>query len=81
MTMRSPDIILGNGLVTESSSTSFPDESISLDGERVLASIYFTENKMISQALHTDFSTDVDEYLNELEKYEVAYLIKSDFSK
>ncbi|WP_262176455.1 hypothetical protein [Saccharococcus sp. Marseille-Q5394] len=55
-------------------------ENNSIEGEVVLASIcYSTDGHMSS--LTTDFYQDVDGYMNELENYDVVYLLKAEFNK
>ncbi|MGN7387905.1 hypothetical protein [Sporosarcina sp. SAFN-015] len=55
-------------------------ENNSIEGEVVLASIcYSTDGHMSS--LTTDFYQDVDGHMNELEKYDVVYLLKAEFNK
>lgn len=59
---------------------SFQEVNNSVEGEVVLASIcYSTDGHM--RSLTTDFYQDVDSHMNELENYDVVYLLKAEFIK
>jgi hypothetical protein len=51
-----------------------------VEGEVVLASICYSSGGMMS-SLPTDFYKDVDHHIDELEKYDVVYLLKTEFKK
>lgn len=52
----------------------------SIDGELLLANIGYSIGGSMS-SLSTDFYEDFEAHLNELEKYDVAYLLKAEFKK
>lgn len=57
---------------------SFQEENKSIEGEIVLASIcYLSDGHM--RSLTTDFYNNVDDHMNELENYDVVYLLKAEF--
>lgn len=58
----------------------FPGEDILIEGEMVLGSICYSNGTQID-TLNSDFYQDVDGHINELEKYDVVYLLKADFMK
>ena len=58
-------------------SANFPGESISIEGEVVLASICYSNDGSMS-SLTADFYQDVDGHINELEEYDIVYLFKAD---
>ena len=55
-------------------------ENNSIEGELVLASICYSSDGHMS-SLTTDFYQDVDGHMNELENYDVVYLLKAEFNK
>lgn len=58
----------------------FQEENITIEGEALLASICYSNDESMA-SLTTDFYKDVDGHLNELEDYEVVYLLKTEFIK
>ena len=56
------------------------EENNSIEGEVVLASICYSSDGSMS-SLTTDFYKDVDGHMNELEDYDVVYLLKAEFNK
>ena len=56
----------------------FQEENNSIEGEVVLASICYSSDGRMS-SLTTDFYKDVDGHMNELEDYDVVYLLKAEF--
>lgn len=51
-----------------------------VEGEVVLASICYSSEGTMS-SLTTDFYKDVESHIDELKKYDVAYLLKTEFKK
>jgi hypothetical protein len=51
----------------------------SIEGELVLANIGYSSDGSMS-SLTTDFFKDVEGHMDELEKYEIAYLLKAEFN-
>jgi hypothetical protein len=51
----------------------------SIEGELVLANIGYSSDGSMS-SLTTDFFTDVEGHMDELENYEVSYLLKAEFN-
>lgn len=58
----------------------FPGENIFIEGEVVLGSICYSNDGRMN-SLTADFYQNVDGHFNELEKYDVVYLLKADFIK
>ncbi|QUW23613.1 hypothetical protein JSQ81_08975 [Sporosarcina sp. Marseille-Q4063] len=56
------------------------EENNSIEGEVLLASICYSSDGRMS-SLTTDFYKDVDGHMNELEDYDVVYLLKAEFNK
>ncbi|GGM43582.1 hypothetical protein GCM10011351_31960 [Paraliobacillus quinghaiensis] len=52
-----------------------------IEGEVVLASICYSNSESGISSLTSDFYKDVDGHMNELELYNVVYLIKTEFMK
>ena len=63
-----------------SSWNTFQEENYSIEGEGVLASIIYSSDDHMS-SLSTDFYKDADNLMNELEDYDVVYLLKAEFNK
>lgn len=63
-----------------SSWNTFPEENYSIEGEGALASIIYSSDGHIS-SLSTDFYKDAGNHMNELEDYDVVYLLKAEFNK
>lgn len=55
-------------------------KSNSIEGELLLANIGYSSDETMS-SLSTDFYEDFEGNMNELEKYDVAYLLKAEFNK
>ncbi|MGD6833908.1 hypothetical protein ACQCT5_17175 [Sutcliffiella halmapala] len=55
-----------------------PEKITQIEGELVLASICYSSNGEMT-SLTQDFYKDVDAHMNELEKYDVVYLLKTEF--
>ncbi|MFF2448389.1 hypothetical protein ACFVSW_14935 [Neobacillus sp. NPDC058068] len=51
----------------------------SIEGETVLASICYSNDKSGMSSLSSDFYKDVDGHMNALKKYDVVYLLKAEF--
>ncbi|MEC2078490.1 hypothetical protein [Metabacillus fastidiosus] len=60
-------------------SGSNPLGSISIKDKMVLADICYSSSKEEVHTLSTDFYTDMDNHIDELKKYDVAYLLRSEF--
>jgi len=58
----------------------FQRENTFIEGEVVLGSICYSKDGIMN-SLTADFYQDVDGHINELEKYDVVYLLKADFIK
>ncbi|MFD1068203.1 hypothetical protein [Oceanobacillus locisalsi] len=57
-------------------------EKVALDnGEVVLANISYSDDENGMHSLTTDFYEDAADHMNELEQYDVVYLLKAEFSK
>jgi hypothetical protein len=59
----------------------FQGENTSIEGEVVLASICYSNDENGMSSLTADFYKDVESNMNELEKYDVVYLFKTEFIK
>lgn len=60
---------------------SIPEKKALDNGEVVLASICYSDDENGMQSLTKDFYGDTASHMNELEKYNVAYLLKVEFIK
>ncbi|MGM0835121.1 MAG: hypothetical protein ACQEV7_03120 [Bacillota bacterium] len=58
--------------------SSFPDEITEVNGEVVLASICYSSTGDLP-SFTEDFYKDVEAHMNELEEYDVVYLLKTEF--
>ena len=56
------------------------EENNSIEGEVLLASICYSSDGSMS-SLTTDFYKDADGHMNELEDYDVVYLLRAEFNK
>ncbi|MGG3805450.1 hypothetical protein [Metabacillus fastidiosus] len=56
-----------------------PLGSISVKDKMILASICYSSNKEGISTLSTDFHADMDSHMDELKKYDVVYLLRSEF--
>ncbi|MGG3891761.1 hypothetical protein [Metabacillus fastidiosus] len=76
-TASSPETIIKNdfGIVSGSN----PLGSISIKDKIVLADICYSSSKEEVPTFSTDFYTDMDNHMDELKKYGVAYLLRSEF--
>jgi hypothetical protein len=61
--------------------SNFQGEKTSIEGEVVLASICFSNDKNDMSSLTTNFYEDIEGHMYELEKYDIAYLLKTEFIK
>lgn len=59
----------------------FQGENTLMKGEVVLASICYLNSESGMRSLPSDFYKDVDGHMNELEAYNVVYLLKTEFMK
>ncbi|WP_318617548.1 hypothetical protein [Sporosarcina sp. YIM B06819] len=57
----------------------FQEESKSIDGEVVLASICYSSDESGMSSLSTDFYKDIEGHMSELDEYDVVYLLKAQF--
>lgn len=60
---------------------SFPGENISLDGQVILASICYSNDRTGISSLSNGFYSNADGQMNELKNYDVVYLLKVEFLK
>lgn len=71
-----------NGLENmESVWGNIPEKKALDNGEVVLANICYSNDENGMQSLTTDFFEDAAGHINELEEYDVAYLLKAEFIK
>ncbi len=73
-----------NSTVLDSMSSvwgSFQGEITPTEGEAVLASICYSDSDADMSSLTSEFYNNADGHLSELEKYDVVYLIKTEFVK
>lgn len=59
----------------------FQGEETSNQGEIVLANICYSEDENTMSSLSTDFYEDPEGHMDELEEYDVVYLLKAEFIK
>lgn len=59
----------------------FEGEKTLNEGEVVLANICYSSDENGMSSLTTDFYDDVEGHMNELEEYDVVYLLKAEFVK
>ena len=55
-------------------------DNTSIEGEVVLGNICYSNNQIMN-SLTAEFYEDVNGHINEIEKYDVVYLLKADFHK
>lgn len=60
---------------------SFPGENISLDGQVILASICYSNDRTGISSFSNGFYSNADGQMNELKNYDVVYLLKVEFLK
>ncbi|MFA1819278.1 hypothetical protein ACDX78_03560 [Virgibacillus oceani] len=58
-----------------------PHEMDPAEGELVFASILYSSEEGGSSSLPMNFYEDVDEHINELEEYDIAFLLKGEFNR
>lgn len=59
----------------------FTEDKAFTDNEEVLAHISYLKNDHSVSSLTTDFYTNPQAHLDELEKYDITYLLKAKFSQ
>lgn len=59
----------------------FEGEKTFNEGEVVLGNICYSSDENGMSSLTNDFYDDVEAHMNELEEYEVVYLLKAEFVK